>query len=251
MLDISKQYAQLLNGKQVECESCGINRLCLLEALSHSSPKEYEKLAFTRRHVEAGEVLYHASRPQTNLYIVVTGTIKTVIEDYDGSQQITGFCLTGDILALDSVGDRSTNSSAVATEFSTVCEIPKSRLDELCTQDDTLMRLLMNALGKKIIRQQEHMMILGQMAADARVAKFLIDISNHFKNMGYSASEFNIHMTRHDIANYLSLAPETLSRVMKKLSVVGLIEIKARNIKIRNMTELHRLSTVSSYSRRF
>jgi CRP/FNR family transcriptional regulator len=251
MLDISRQYAQLINGKQVECESCGINGLCLLGTLSRHSQNKHEKLAFTRRHIEAGEELYYASRMQANLYIVVTGTIKTVIEGYDGSQQITGFCLTGDILALDSIGDRSTNSSAVATEFSTVCEIPKSRLDELCSQNNTLMRLLMNALGNKIIRQQQHMMILGQMAADARVAKFLVDTSNHFKNLGYSASEFNIHIARHDIANYLSLAPETLSRVMKKLSAIGFVEIKARNIKIRNMTGLQKLSGISSYSRRF
>ena len=250
MLDISRQHAHLINGKHVKCSTCGVKNQCRLQGLSRGELNALDGLAFARRHVERDEMLYYASVAQANIYVVSTGTFKSVVEDCEGAAQITGFYLPGDIMGLDGLGNDLSNSSAIATEFSTVCEIPKADFDKLCSSNDDIRHSLMCALRSEIVQHQEHVMTLGQMSADARVAKFLVDMSKHFEARGYSAAEFNVNIPRHDIANYLALAPETLSRIFKKLQAMKYVQVKRGHIEILNMAELENISHVSSHSRK-
>jgi CRP/FNR family transcriptional regulator len=106
----------------------------------------------------------------------------------------------------------------------------------------------MRKLRQKIVHEQEHIMALAQMSADARIANFIIQMSKRFEDKGYSALEFNLKISRHDIANYLGLAPETLSRRLSILQDMGYFSTRRNNVVIVNMDGLYELSGRSRFS---
>ena len=85
-------------------------------------------------------------------------------------------------------------------------------------------------------------MLLGQLAADARIAMFILDMSKRYELRGFSPREFMINISRHDLANYLGLTPETLSRRLHKLQNMEYLRVKRGHIAIINMEELQNLA---------
>ena len=77
------------------------------------------------------------------------------------------------------------------------------------------------------------------------MATFLISLSNRFNKRGFSAKQFNLTMSRHDIANYLGLAVETVSRIMTHMQDEGIINVDRRFVSIADMPRLRSLAGVS------
>jgi CRP/FNR family transcriptional regulator len=96
----------------------------------------------------------------------------------------------------------------------------------------------MQVVSKEIAREQRMMMTLGQMSAEARLAHFMVTMGHRFKERGFSCTEFNMSMSRHDLANYLGLAVETLSRLFKKFHQNGWLQVSRRHIKILDWEEM-------------
>jgi CRP/FNR family transcriptional regulator len=82
------------------------------------------------------------------------------------------------------------------------------------------------------------MLLLGKKTADEKVATFLLSLSKRFKDRGFSATEFQLTMSRSDIANHLGLAVETVSRVMSRFQEEGLIAIEGKSISLVKMADL-------------
>jgi CRP/FNR family transcriptional regulator len=82
------------------------------------------------------------------------------------------------------------------------------------------------------------MLLLGTMRAEERLAAFLLNMSQRFRARGYSASEFNLRMTREEIGSYLGLKLETVSRSFSKFQQDGLISVKQKHIRILDVTGL-------------
>jgi len=82
------------------------------------------------------------------------------------------------------------------------------------------------------------MLLLGTMRAEERLAAFLLNLSQRFTARGYSASEFNLRMTREEIGSYLGLKLETVSRAFSKFQEDGLISVHQKNIRIRDVAAL-------------
>jgi CRP/FNR family transcriptional regulator len=85
---------------------------------------------------------------------------------------------------------------------------------------------------------QKMLMFIGKRPVEERLAMFLINISQRFKARGLSETRFQLPMSRHDIANYLGMAPETISRQFKKLQDQGLVSIQNRDLIINDTVSL-------------
>ena len=83
--------------------------------------------------------------------------------------------------------------------------------------------------------------MLGALSAEARVARFLVSLSERFAEMGYSSKLFNLRMTRHEIGSYLGLTLETVSRTLSALNGFGLISVDQRSIGIKDIDSLRTL----------
>ncbi len=86
-------------------------------------------------------------------------------------------------------------------------------------------------------------MLLGTMSAEQRVAAYLVNMSARMKARGYSATEFNLHMTREEIGSYLGMNLETVSRMFCKFGRDGKVETRGKQIRILNFGGLNRLQT--------
>ena len=220
------------------CSSCTLQELCLPVGLSPADIDKLDRIISSRHTTRRGSSLYRMGDPFRNLYAVRTGAFKTIDLSEDGSEKITGFYLSGEILGLDAISTDRQNFSAVALEDSEVCVLPFEHLEELLREIPTLQHHFHKIMSRDIMRDQGLMLLLAGMKADARLSSFLIGLSQRFANLGYSAMRFRLRMTREEIGSYLGLTLETVSRLFSRFSAQGLIRIDRREIEILDFTAL-------------
>jgi CRP/FNR family transcriptional regulator len=190
--------------------------------------------------VKKREVLYRAKAPFASLYVIRLGTFKTVMLAEDGREQIVGYQMLGDIVGFDGIGNGQHTCEAVALEDSEVCPLPFEKLDELAGREPTLRRNVYRLISRRLNREREMMVLLGGMSAEQRLAAFLLDLAERFRRAGYSASEFVLRMTRDEIASFLGLKLETVSRTFSRLHAEGLIQVQGRAVKLLDAAALRR-----------
>ena len=134
--------------------------------------------------------------------------------------------------------------TAIALEDTSVCELPYKNLSELCQKAPAVNRRFMALLCRDIADKHETMLMLGKKPAELRVASLLLDLSTRFHDRGFPAQQLRLSMSRHDIASYLGLAAETVSRLLGQINDEGIIEVNRKTITIRDMAHLHRLAQI-------
>ena len=171
------------------------------------------------------------------LYQVVSGAVRTYKILNDGRRQIAEFYLPGDIFGLE-FGE-SHEASAEAVCNSTVTVVKRTAFLAMADRDREVSRQLWSATKRELRRAQKHALLLVQTAQE-RVAAFLLEM---FERSGNQAS-FELSMSRQDIADYLGLTIETVSRTITAFEVDGTIALpSARRIVIRNCQALRRLDS--------
>ena len=206
--------------------------------LSDDELERVDTLIGARRKVARGMPLYLSGEPFQSLYAIRTGFFKTEVISEDGREQVTGFQMAGELMGLDGIGTGNHNCDARALEDSEVCVIPFNRLSELSREIDTLQHHFHKVMSREIVRDQAVMMLLGTMRAEERLAAFLVNPSQRFASRGYSATEFNLRMTREEIGSYLGLKLETVSRGLSRLQDEGLLSVSNKNIRIHKLDDL-------------
>jgi CRP/FNR family transcriptional regulator, anaerobic regulatory protein len=200
-----------------------------------------QSIICTTRKVKRGNALYRTHDPFDSIYTVRAGCFKTVITHRDGKVQVTGFQFMGETLGLDGLCTERHNCDAIALEDSEVSVIRFTVLASLCHQVSSIQHHFYRVLSGEIVRESGHMMMLGTMSAEQRVAAFLLDLSDRMKARGYSAVDFNLRMTREEMGNYLGIKLETVSRMFSKLQKQGLVDAHGKQIRIVNRPGLSRL----------
>src|SRR3569623_1569338 len=113
-----------------------------------------------------------------------------------------------------------------------------------------LEHAMYSVMSRALVREQAMVSMLGALRAEARVARFLVSLSEHFANMGYSSKLFNLRMTRHEIGSYLGLTLETVSRTLSAFNELGLITVDQRSIGIKDIDALKTLRRLPPSSSR-
>ncbi|WP_223670853.1 fumarate/nitrate reduction transcriptional regulator Fnr [Kangiella shandongensis] len=216
----------------VKCQSCSINQLCLPVMLVEAEVEHLDSIIQRRRPLKKGEMMFHAGDEFKAIYAVRSGCIKSYTISESGEEQITGFHLPGEIIGLDAINRQKHPSMAKAIETSSVCTIPFAKLEMLSGEIPGLRQQLLRVMSREIHDDQELLLLLSKKSADERLAAFLMNMSSRFASRGLSKTCFNLTMTRSDIANYLGLAVETVSRLFSKLQQKSLISVKEKEITI-------------------
>lgn len=226
----------------VSCGNCAVKRLCLPAGLSLKDIERLERVTRKKKVVKAGESLYRAGDPFTNLYAIRSGSFKSAVIAADGDTQVTHFALPGELLGLDAYSGRVHPSFAEALEDSSVCVLPFSQLEMLAQQVPALQQQIYSIFSEELKQENDILMLLGKRSADTRMAALLINISSRYSRRGYSASEFVLSMPRTDIANYLGLTAETVSRLISRFQKQGLIRVSGRAVTILDLIGLSELA---------
>jgi CRP/FNR family transcriptional regulator, nitrogen fixation regulation protein len=180
--------------------------------------------------------IYGEGEPADYIYRVVRGSVRTYKVLADGRRQIGGFYLPGDMFGLES-GDQHTFSAEAIAE-SRVLVIKRSAVEALAERDREVARQLWSLTGRELRRVQDHILLLIK-SAHERVAAFLLEMAERVS--GGNAIE--LPMSRQDIADYLGLTIETVSRTLTHMESLATIEVpSSRRIVLRNRAALSRLN---------
>jgi CRP/FNR family transcriptional regulator len=222
----------------VSCRNCSMYGICTPPGADANTMALLENAVKKRRVVSRGEHLYRAGDPFTSIYCVRSGSIKTYVNSDDGSEQVTGFHLPGELLGLAGICATDMPGSAVALETSSVCEIPFDRIDILTESLPGLKDELIRLLSQKVLHYQTLTMLLSRKSAEERLAALLLSLSTRFQRRGFSATEFYLSMSRNDIGNYLGLAVETVSRMFTRFDADGLLTVQRKYVKLHDLERL-------------
>jgi CRP-like cAMP-binding protein len=180
--------------------------------------------------------IYGENEPADYLYKVVSGTVRTYKVLVDGRRQIGGFHLPGDLFGFET-GDEHTFSAEAITDCKIIV-IRRSTVVALAARDNDIARQMWALTARELQRVQDHIMVLIK-SAQERVAGFLLEMAG--RAVGGGAIELS--MSRQDIADYLGLTIETVSRTLTQLEKAAAIELPtSRRIVLRNRSALTRLN---------
>ncbi|WP_228893510.1 Crp/Fnr family transcriptional regulator [Pseudoduganella aquatica] len=200
-----------------------------------------EELLFQHVQFKTGQRIHTIGQPFDMLYIVNSGFLKTVLIDEFGNEQVLSFPMKGDMMGVDGIHTRHYSSEAVALSDCDLILLPFRKLAALGRVHIELENMMYGVMSRELVREQAMIGMLGALSAEARVARFLVALSDRFAQMGYSSKLFNLRMTRHEIGSYLGLTLETVSRTLSAFNEVGLISVDQRTIGIKDPEALKNL----------
>lgn len=228
---------------QTQCTNCSLKELCLPIGLNPEEFKQLDTVVKQGRRVKKGEFLFHTGEAFTSLFAIRTGFFKTTINTQDGRDQVTGFFMSGEMMGMDGLGGNAYTCDAVALEDSDVCELPFGQLDELGKYLPRLNLHFFRMMSREIVRDQNVMLLLGNMRAEERLAAFLLNLSDRLHCRGFAAHDFILRMSREEIGSYLGLKLETVSRTLSKFGQEGLVEVEYKHIRLLKPERLKQLAS--------
>ena len=180
--------------------------------------------------------IYGENEPAEYLYKVISGSVRTYKVLADGRRQIGAFYLPGDIFGLEMGDDHSFSAEAITD--SNILIIKRSTVVALAARDNNVARQLWTLTGQELKRVQDHILLLIKTAQE-RVASFLLEMAARMSG----DKAFELPMSRQDIADYLGLTIETVSRTLTHLENTAAIELpSSRQVVLRNRAALGRLN---------
>jgi len=218
------------------CERCGLKPNALPPGMSNSAILAFDQALRTLPMLERGDVLFRNGDPCRGLYIVRAGSLKTEALSEAGVAQILGFHLPGQLLGVAGMSQYQYTCDAVALERSAVCELPFAQLEMLLGGYPAVRQHILQLLGDAAQRHHRHLLLMGRRQAQERLAQFIRDIAEQQRTP--FGAPFRLSMSRHDLANYLGLAIETVSRLFSKMRAQGVLEVHGKRITIRDRAAL-------------
>lgn len=222
------------------CTTCAFSGACLAAGYGKSELRELHCLVEHVGPFPAGAVVFHTRDPFRAIYAVRTGTVKTVAVNREGYEQVMGFYLPGEMIGLNAIYPEHYPCDAVTLEPTQLCRFSFPAMSALAGRlpkvQQHLFRLLSKELGAASLLAGDH-------SAEERVAAFVQDLGDRFAARGASGTRLHLSMSRADIANYLRLAAETVSRVLTRFREQGVLRIEGRYLEIVDAPQLHDLAS--------
>ena len=221
------------------CSKCNLVKLCLPMGLKPHELERMDGIVMRSDPLHEGDHLFRVADPFRAIYAVRAGSFKTYCVDDEGREHVLGFHFTGELVGLEAIYPERHLCNAIALETAAVCILPYERLNDLAGEIDGLRAQLIKLMSKDLAGATT---LAGDFSAEERLAAFLVGLSHRFQHRGFSAREFNLSMSRRDIANYLRLAPETVTRVLTRFEKDDIIEVERRTVRLLDLLKLHDLA---------
>jgi CRP/FNR family transcriptional regulator len=217
------------------CSTCAFSAACLEQGFDKSRLRELHVLVEHIGPFAEGEHIFREGDPFEAIAAVRVGTVKTYVNDAEGREQVLGFFLPGEIIGLNAISQSKYPCNAVALDAAQLCRFSFPNIAELAGRVPGLQKQLFKLLSEDIGKAA---LLAGNFTADERMAAFLVALSRRQGARGFSKTRLHLAMTRTDIANYLRLASESVSRGFSRLQDAGIIRVDRRDIEIADPARL-------------
>jgi CRP/FNR family transcriptional regulator len=222
----------------IQCARCGFRRVCFPLRIAARGPGTPHRLRIRRRQFARGAALYHAGDRLTAVFAVRSGCVKEVAFSPEGDELVANFYLPGEVLGLGALPDRRFRASAVAVEPTRCCEIPWPALVQRITTSPEVATELIRLAAQSTSAAQEFAVSVMRHSALSRVAGFLVAVCARRRERGLEGMRFRLGLRRRDIASYLGLTLETVSRSFSELARRGLIRVRAKQVELVRLGDL-------------
>jgi CRP/FNR family transcriptional regulator len=204
------------------CTDCAIRRLSVCAALENAELRQLEHLG---HHINfaSSETVFAQEELTTSFYNVIEGVMRLYKLLPDGRRQIVGFALPGDFLGMATSARHSYSADAIGSVA--VCRFSKTPFARFIEDKPHLLRRINELTVRELSQAQDHMVLLGRRSAEEKVATFLIGWRDRLGWLHGPSKTVPLPMSRQDIADFLGLTIETVSRTFTKLERGGVIEI--------------------------
>jgi len=220
------------------CGTCAFSSACIVAGYDKPELAELQCLVEHVGPFRAGEHIFRTGDPFRAIFAVRSGTVKTRMVDKEGREQVLGFYLPGEVIGLNAIYPEHFPCDAVALDTSFFCRFSFPAMSALASRVPAVQKHLFRLLSKELGSAS---LLAGDHSADERMAAFLMDLAGRYAARGFSATRFHLSMSRGDIANYLRLAAETVSRVLSRFRSQNLIRIEGRELELLNPDALRQL----------
>lgn len=227
---------------RASCHECTLHELCVPRGVPVEDLDQIESIVRRRRLLKKGEALYRNGEPLRSLYAVRSGSLKATGLMPDGRTQVTGFYLPGDLLGLDAISTDKHQCTTEALETSNVCELPLDALEDLAKSLPGLQRQMFRIMSREVTRGENLVLMLGRMSADERLASFFVSYAERLHHLGLDDRSYRLTMSRQDLADYLGLAFETVSRLLRRFQELGALAIDGRQVRVLDPVQLNAIA---------
>jgi len=224
------------------CESCGLWRVCFPGLVASAAEQRLNGMRLRRIRVPGGKTLYRSGDRVESFYMIRSGCIKELDDSHSRDGAVINFALPGEMLSLQCLGPAVSNTRTVAVEASSLCVVPWDAFSELGTRSPQVAAEFVRLIARSGLAARELLTLIRDREAIERVSGFLLNVSARLQSRGVRGREFRLAMNRDDIANYLGLRSETVSRCFTELARRNLIRVRAKRVQILNSPELRKVS---------
>jgi len=208
--------------QQNACDTCGARQFSVCGSLDTDDLSRLDAMA-DRLSLRPGDSLVRQGDVASHLFNITSGSVRVYRLMPDGRRQITGFLFAGDFLGL-ATGE-TYGFSAEAIEAATVCRFKRAQYLAVTRESPRLEAALLDRVTRELAAAGEQMLLLGRKTAQERIASFLLDLPAHDPCRPGPKDHVRLPMTRAEIADYLGLTIETVSRVFSRLKTTGVIRL--------------------------
>jgi CRP/FNR family transcriptional regulator, anaerobic regulatory protein len=217
------------------CSACPVRDLNICGSLCED---ELVALELISRHLtlEPKTVLMEEGTPGDHVFNIISGSVLLSKLLPDGRRQVVGIAISGDFLGL-SFDDYNAFTATALGEIK-VCRYPRAQFEGMVQRSPTLLRRLHVSTGHELNVAQDHMMLLGRRNAEEKIACFLLNLRDRWAKLKGPSVRIDLPMTRQDIADYLGLTVETVSRNLTRLAREKLIAIIPDGVRVLDAARL-------------
>ena len=221
------------------CDDCKVRLFSVCGALDPSELDELERISQARV-FPAKATLFEQGALAGSVFNVTEGVVRLYKSLPDGRRQIVGFALAGDFLGL-ALMDRYGVAAEAVTEVR-ACRFARSAFLGYVDGRPHLLRRLHEFAGHELSLAQDQMLLLGRRTAEEKVAAFLLNLQARYARIGKTSVNVPLPMSRQDIADYLGLTIETVSRTLTRLAREKALLVVPGGVRVLNAGRLEQLA---------
>jgi len=218
---------------------CNVRLIAFCGILDDSDIHQLERISKDRI-ISRNKTVFMQGEQTSNFYNIKRGSLKIYKLSSDGRKQIVGFLFPGDFVGMSPEENYSYNAETL--EETTLCTFSRIVLDNFFVQHPHVERKILNIVNHELSVAQDQIFLLGKYTAKERLLQFFLNLSKQRNKLGWVDNPLRLSMSRSDIANYLGLTIETISRTISELKTERLIRmIGTQNIFLQDKDAIHKL----------
>lgn len=216
-----------------KCGLCDTRDFCFETWQDQKLLSVINKVTRSKGPIKVGEAVYKLENRFKSIFIIQSGLIKLEKPLEDGKAYVAGFYFPGDVIGLESVGGDHYNYDAIALDNTWLCEVPYKYFDSNDEYANLFKGRLITLYAEKLREADDLLAHARYQASEQRLLQFLeVLCKRHFKIILSNTHKVQLPMSKGDIANYLGLRPESISRALQKLQSMGIIRSHKNTIEI-------------------